>query len=263
MKRFVLYFVAPGLVLLLGAAVAHGQAMPVENHYKVYGEVALGIGGYTVTLTDQFRSFTHDVFNYPSIANPVEKIHDGVAYPMVDPFAHQMWWTLQGGPGMDVQRRVYYRDQFGPTRSLEVGRPVYLVTPALKNVPSPPPPLPNRNHYLCYETIGASPINVPVTLVDQFGTANVILLRPKFFCNPVNKFRHSPPTNYPIVDPTAHLVCYAYDRIFSNHDVVMFDQFGQFFMPVYFSDCLCVPALKENVVSTQSTTWGRIKALYR
>jgi hypothetical protein len=260
MKRAYARLWALGLVLLMLPIAAYGQAgLPKENHYKVYNTSPVSFTRPLI-LTDQFGAMNANVFRLEKFANPTEKIHDGAIYPMDDPLAHQTWWRIVDALPQPA-RTVIGIDQFG-YGPVTVGDPVYLLNPALKN-PGPgggTPPI--RNHYLCYEVLGSLPIYKLVILIDQFGTSDVTVVRSKLFCNPVEKREGA--VYYPILDYRAHLQCYEVQNPQPNfHPVVAFDQFGYWQIETYQNDCLCVPALKEHIVSTERTTWGQIKALYR
>jgi len=248
------------VVAVTSASVAVAQPeLPRENHYKVYHTTPVTIVK-PVLLTDQFGAYNAVDFVRVRWSNPATKIHPdtGDEFPPVDPFIHQLWWELFLPPM--PARDVVGIDQFG-AHTWTLLHPRYLLNPALKNVPPPAQP-PVWNHYLCYEAIGP-PLGRPVILIDQFGTANVVVLHGRWFCNPVEK-RHLDGTGYyPILDYKAHLACYLIqDPNPMAHFITGIDQFGNWQMDIFNDDCLCVPALKEHVVRTEESTWGKIKALY-
>jgi hypothetical protein len=254
---------ALGLVLLLlPIGAAYGQTpLPVENHYKVYNISPSYSLVKPLTLIDQFGVVTVDYLFLDRFANPTDKYlpDTGQTYPIVDPLAHQKWWHLDIPQPV---REVIAIDQFG-YGPIKVGNAVYLLTPTLKNPQPPIGPLPTRNHYLCYQVLGSLPLYKRVVLVDQFGISNdVMVMEPKYFCNPVEK--HADGLVYPIIDYRAHLQCYRVTNPqYYAYGVVTYDQFGYHQFSTYQNDCLCLPALKEHIVSTEKTTWGQIKALYR
>ncbi len=266
MKRVCARLWALGLVLLmLPIGAAYGQAaLPKENHYKVYNTTTIPFFRPLI-LNDQFGTMNATELRLEKFANPTEKVHNGIVYPMDDPLAHQTWWRLVS-PVTQPLRTVIGIDQFG-YGPLTLGNAVYLLNPALKN-PGPgggTPPL--RNHYLCYEVLGSLPMYQPVILTDQFGSSDVVVVRMKLFCNPVEKQEVLPDGTIkisPILDYRAHLSCYQVQNPQPNfHPIYFVDQFGYWQNETYDNDCLCVPALKEHIVSTEKTTWGQIKALYR
>ena len=261
MKRVCMRLWALGLVLLLlPIGAANGQAtLPDENHYKVYDITPTYTLTKTLTLVDQFGVVTVDYLYLSRFANPVEKrLDNGVSYPIVDALAHQKWWRIDV---VQPTRDVIAIDQFG-TSQIKLGNAVYLLTPTLKNVLPPIPPLPHRNHYLCYEVIGSLPLLKHVVLTDQFGVStSVTVAQAKFFCNPVEKRVDG--QVYPIIDAKAHLQCYRVDNPqIEPHGITAYDQFGYHQFTTYQNDCLCLPALKEHILGTEKSTWGQIKALY-
>jgi hypothetical protein len=159
-----------------------------------------------------------------------------------------------------VQRIVTATDQFGEN-DWNVFAAVYLLVPAWKNESAPGTEPPTWNHYLCYEANGPL-VNVPVTLVDQFGSITTTVMEGKYFCNPVEKTVEG--QVYPMIDPQAHLTCYMIDddNVY-DIDVTATDQFGWWQLNVNDSYCLCTPAWKGDVVRAEASTWGKIKALYQ
>jgi hypothetical protein len=244
-------------VAMLCASVAVAQPdLPLENHYKVYHTTPVTVV-HPILLTDQFNSYTAVDFVRERWSNPAEKIHNGVHYPYVDPVIHQLWWRVFLPPMSP--RDVVGIDQFG-THTWRLIQPVFLLNPALKNVEGVPPPI--WNHYLCYDALGPV-LPDAVTLIDQFGQSQTVGLQARWFCNPVEK-RHLDGTGfYPILDYKAHLTCYLINPSPMAQPIRAIDQFGNWTLDVFQDDCLCVPALKEHVVKTESSTWGKIKAMYR
>jgi hypothetical protein len=239
-------------VLLVSLGTA--QVLPVENHYKVYITPGPSLN-VPVRLIDQFGEIGFEDFILEKLATPVDKNGEGI----IDEEAHQLWWR------MDVPqptRTVTVLDQFGGF-NWTLGNAVYLLNPALKNVTDPNLPLPLRNHYLCYEAFGPDFGGMPVTLTDQFGTVDVHILEAKYLCNPVWKENLITGEMWPIVDQFAHLACYLVDDPNPyGYLVNALDQFGWFDLDLAVSDCLCVPAIKEDTNPVEESTWGRIKALY-
>jgi hypothetical protein len=247
------------MALPVATIAAPPPELPRENHYKVYRE---GKPPITITkpllLRDQFGTYNVDILTLERWSNPAEKIHNGISYPPVDPVVHQMWWRGNFPPIPPTT--IIGIDQFGFNKWTLI-IPEYLLTPALKNEPTGNPPV--WNHYLCYRA-QPGPMPQVVTLIDQFGTADAQLVSISWFCNPVEKRHLDDGLFYPIVDGKAHLACY---QIFTPdpmiHPITSIDQFGHWQFEVLQPDCLCVPALKEHVVGTESSTWGKIKAMYR
>ena len=183
----------------------------------------------------------------------------GQAYPINDPILHYAWWRISPQP---FNTLVTATNQFGDF-TINVYDAQFLLNPALKNIPGQPP---LRNHYKCYDCQGL-PVNIPVMMNDQFGPWQATVTFPRFFCNPVEKRVGDPtrPRVYPILDPNQHYIRYEYQpEDPTPHTAVITDQFVRD-LPVGLvpSRLLCVPTLKTGVTSTGSSTWGRIKILYR
>jgi len=105
-------------------------------------------------------------------------------------------------------------------------------------------------------------IGTPVTVVDLYGNVQVVVLKPLFFCNPVEK--HADGQVYPIIDSSAHLACYLVENPSTAlHMITAIDQFQSRVTQFSQNDCLCVPALKEFPLATRESTWGHIKALFK
>jgi hypothetical protein len=249
--------IALALTISLVATAAFAQPLPVENHYKVYNNPPIPIVK-PVGLRDQFGTFNVDQLSFERFATPATKIHsDGTVYPMVNPDIHMDWWRIFYPQPV---RTVLGTDQFGQA-PWTLGDARYLLVPSLKNVP-PPQTVPPWNHYVCYDALSGPLINKPVTLIDQFGNVQVVVLQAKYFCNPVEKFADG--QIYPILDPNAHLACYQVDNPSPDvKPITTIDQFGYWQTQINHNDCLCVPALKDYPLATEKTTWGQIKALYR
>jgi hypothetical protein len=252
------------VVLVASVAMAQTPPLPAENHYKAYLSSPITMVR-PVRLADQFATVYDSLWVFDRFATPTDKIHDGVTYPILHPEVHMDWWRLVS-PHPQPSRVLVATDQFG-REAWVVGEARYLLTPSLKYPVAPFPPVPINNHYLCYDAISGPLLQKPVILIDQFGTADVVVLHPKLFCNPVEKRVWDAAGNeivYPIVDPTAHLTCY----LVQNPNVIprevqTLDQFGYWQIQIYENDCLCVPALKDYPLKTEKTTWGKIKSLYR
>jgi hypothetical protein len=229
-----------------------------ENHYKVYLSSPIPIAR-PIELQDQFGIFTVTDLVFDKFATPAEKRHlDGTTYPMFDAAIHMDWWRIFAP---QPTRTLIGTDQFGKAAWV-VKDARYLLTPSLKNTPTPPPPVPVWNHYVCYEALSGPYIGEYVYLIDQFGNAYVQVLQPKYFCNPAQKLDEG--NIYPIVEPTVHLACYQVQNPdFTVTPITALDQFGFWQTQLYENDCLCVPALKDYPLRTEQSTWGRVKALYR
>ncbi|MGH7731092.1 MAG: DUF7450 family protein [Candidatus Eiseniibacteriota bacterium] len=255
--------VAALLAVLPGRAGA--QVDPLWDHYKVYFQnPPFTIAPIPVGLADQFGPFTHDVHVMELFANPVEKTVGPPpvqTYPINDSLLHYSWWRITPQPFFAT---VAVTNQFGD-QTLNVHDAAYLLNPAIKNPVTGQQP-PTKNHYKCYFCDGVT-IDRPVTLVDQFDRWDANVLFPRFFCNPVEKRLDAAHGGqvYPIVDGRQHYVCYEYQPPDPTpFEATMTDQFvDRLGLSLHPSRLLCVPTDKTGVTSTGSSTWGRIKILYR
>lgn len=241
------------ILLLLAFALAFGAdalaQWPLENHYKTYTLTPPYTHPGPIVLHDQFGHYTAPLLILDMFATPVMKNDE----PILDPRAHQTWWRLDlPAAGWDIG----VENQFG-FRIWHVQDVRYLVLPALKFEPGP---LPERNHYLAYQAFGPR-VDLPVHLTDQFGAVDALVTEPMFFLNPVEKVAEG--VTYPILDPEAHLACYRLEPLLTyGLPVVAYDQFGAWQFSLGEHRCLCVPSFKRQVIATEETTWGAVKALY-
>ena len=224
---------ALALCLFAAPALAQGDGGPPGiDHYKVYRLGAPLTSLQPVVLRDQFMESQQvaQVFEY--FATPVIKNGE----PMFDPILHYNWWRLNPMP---MSATVLATNQFGPDQALHLFEASFLLNPSLK-FPDPAQQMPVANHYKCYRVDGL-PVDRQVTLQDQFGFNEALVVRPEFFCTPVEK-QTGDGIVYPIIDPEAHLVCY---RIFKTpptpaQPIVTQDQFGFWQTQIVEAEFLCV-----------------------
>ncbi len=250
MKKVLLLLVSVALVFGSSWMNVAAQTIP-ENHYLVYDVPECYSFASNIALSDQFGLFCAYGVQLDKFATPVDKNGEGFYNQTV----HHTWWALHH------QQTVWWTtisNQFGEQIwQVKDGR--YLLLPALKNTPGTPP---TANHYKCYDAIGDS-LNVPVTLIDQFGTYSMVVTEVVLFCNPVEKCVEGGST-YPIVESDAHLACYRLEPMTAtNYTAVAYDQFGDWTITLEQPCWLCVPTLKLGTVPAEPTSWGKIKALYQ
>ena len=239
-------------ILVLVGSTAYAQP-PMKNHYKTYEVVGPTISAPLI-LKDQFGTITVTSMTMTKFSNPTEKNFESI----IDSLLHYTWWNFFVP---QPTRTVNATDQFG-FNQWTVFDALYLLAPALKNAPPPPPAPPFANHYLCYEASGPT-LGLNLTLADQIDTVQVTVLFGKFLCNPVAKTVGG--FTFPVVDSLAHLTCYLVQNPkFYDVPVIATDQFDPGWQ-IRLNDnlCLCVPALKEDTNPVEESTWGRIKSLYR
>jgi len=251
------------LALLTGflafAGRANAQVNPNWDHYHVYTVAPHPSSGFHVSLIDQFGATPHTVQVMNYFANPVQKQHGALVFPINNPQLHYTWWVLDPQP---FSKDVIASNQFGD-QPLHLSEIDYLLAPALKNAPAGQP-LPVANHYKCYACQGNA-VNVPVTLVDQFFGRSALVGFPRFFCTPTDKIVQETGQTFPMTDPNQHYTVYEIDPISTGFSATVRDQFliqgGTVSFPL--SVMLMVPTTKSFPTPTESHTWGRLKTLYR
>jgi hypothetical protein len=245
------------LTLFAGLTWTNGgtQVVIFENHYLVYEIPEVFTFSGQIQLFDQFGDFQTTSVVFDKFANPVQKNDE----PMWDPLLHQTWWQIDDPVEPCNERLVALDNQFG-RQDWYVSHGRYLVLPAFKNL-KPPIPTTPLNHYKCYEALGPA-LNITVVLVDQFGTYNVTVTDPAYFCNPCEKQVDG--MVYPIVDSQPHFACYLLqgDWIPITLQALLLDQFGERWVTIEEPCWLCVPSEKLEVTPTEQNTWGQVKALY-
>ncbi|UCE07164.1 MAG: hypothetical protein JSW07_03775 [bacterium] len=212
-----------------------------DDHFKVYIAKSLEGGKeFEVTLKDQFDKEPRRVMvsAIKFFANPVSK-NGGKIY---DRNAHLTWYRIEDPS--PKRWEVKFSNQFGK-QQWKLGVPVYLLVPTEKIEPGSARPK-KLDHFKGYEVLSGEPLNIKVTLEDQFDKQLkqkevAIVAKPMFFCNPVHK-------NNEVVNKSEnHLACYLItqsDTNFSPRDVTIRNQFGTHNLTVEKSYMLCVPTKK-------------------
>jgi hypothetical protein len=216
------------------------------DHFKCY-EVGEGAPvEEEIHLEDQFGTFNATVGDASLFGNPAEKVHGGSTTPVTNPDHHLTVYNLtcEGEPG---EWFVEVDNQFGD-QVLTVSGPVGLAVPTQKEGHEPPVGL---DHFLLYEVVQGSSLDVVVGLNDQFGQEpEVLVYEPVFFANPVRKTHGGDITE--IENPERHLVFYAIDAgAFSMPDLSVDNQFGEQTLDVESPIRLAVPSVKINYVEME------------
>jgi len=212
------------------------------DHFKCYSaeDTAGEPVGVDVSLKDQFVDIDAEVQWAVIFANPAKKTHEGVT-PISNPDHHFTVYTIDYLDEPDTWL-VEVQNQFG-VQFLTVSGPVALAVPTQKGDHEAPL---NLDHYLLYEVIGGTPLDVVVQLEDQFlGEPDASVYEPILFANPVQK-THAGGAPTPIENPEDHLVFY---HIFveGEHEVRQVqavNQFGEQDLDVYDPALLAVPSEK-------------------
>jgi hypothetical protein len=145
--------------------------------------------------------------------------------------------------------------QPAPARQCNLGTHSCLPNP-LPTLGTPPAPGSGVDRFLCYGAVnyGHDVAPTPVTIADQFGSADYNAFRPSRLCNPVDMNAGG------IEDPSRHLVCYRLRRTsagprFAAHTVsTKSAELGSLFLEVREPYQLCVPALRDVLTTTTTTT---------
>lgn len=230
-------------LLLLAATTLPGLAQAQDfliDHFRCYHTEGEPIG-VTVALMDQFDvngSFDKALVRQAvRFCNPTKKAHAGVVVPIRNPDAHLKMYSLEQFQ-VDPNRVVLVSNQFGKEQKIRLGQPVILAVPTQKRPHAPPQRL---DHFQCYRARGEG-IFQAVGLSDQFTGAEVKVLEPQLFCNPVVKIHNG--VTVPIENRRDHLTCYATSVQPFEIKAETRDQFLAEVLLVHDPDLLCVPSHK-------------------
>jgi len=261
--------------VLVGPAVAAPpSAAPDLDHFRCYSITVGHPTGLPATLEDQFDrrlDRVEEVFvGLPiGFCNPVAKTvaapgqGPGQTTEIRDPSAHLTMYEIHE---TTTQRHLTWKvtvdNQFG-RQTLFATRPVLLGVPTQKvSVEGEPTGLEapeGLNHFKCYEAKGRA-LNAPATLEDQFESAEVLVVEPLLFCNPVTKTVRRAEGGSdvtPIEDQEAHLACYDIDLaapvgFTTQIHIETISQFNHIpvepLTVVTDDKVLCVPSTKSSVL---------------
>jgi hypothetical protein len=204
-----------------------------------------------VALVDQFGAATVAVRKSLALCAPTDKLGE-------DPTAPAHTEHLKGyqikGPKQALPTNIEVVDQFNPAgMRVDAKKASHLLLPAAKSL-SATPPTPaafETDHFECYKVVASKGapkfVAVPgVTLQDQFGALTVVVKKPRYLCNPVDKNGEDPTAPGHL----AHLVCYqikptSLPKFAKRSGVFVNDQLGPETIDVKTPTELCVPALKN------------------
>jgi hypothetical protein len=179
------------------------QCIPPLRHFQCY-QTPRGafpvING--VSVVDQFGPSTVRVIRPKRLCNPANKNGEDPTAP--DDINHLAGYVIkQTSPPPQRVGNIQVTNQFG-TLVLEIAKAEYLLVPTAKSLTGPPGPLPSRvvDHFKCYKIHGAKQRVSGLTIVDQFGTIGLDILKPLRLCAPADKNGEG------ILDPNTHLLCY-------------------------------------------------------
>jgi cysteine-rich repeat protein len=229
-------------VVILGHLSPVQAQIASPDHFQCYQAVDLGTPRFErwdVTLEDELETKDTTVMWPDFFCNPVDKEGGGIN----DPNAHLTCYRIKDARGQPrfERRDVEVADQFGEL-TLTVRKAEALCVPSGKD--GGPLAL-NLDHFKCYQAREAA--GTPkfqrqvVTLVDQFGSVTLTVLKPEALCNPVDKNGEG------ITNPDTQMTCYKIvPRNFPpKPDVSVRNQFGENTLMVVSRRTLCVPTLEE------------------
>jgi len=228
------------------------------THYWTYGP---SYGGHPefhqILARDQFFvGFTPiHLDSLLRFINPVRKNGS----PILDPELHYTWWNIANK--LPNFASAILTNQFGQY-PINVYDLQFMLVPARKD--NAIPGSPQANHYLCYRATGGPPPPGPYQLVDQWRT-DVQQPGPlEYLCAPCWKDHAG--VVYPAVDEITHLAMYPIAPTSPQFFPYIQDQFFSGLCDVRQEpiEYLLVPSLKQLIpTSTRSSTWGRLKSIYR
>ena len=223
--------------LALVSSTAFAQAPFQIDHFKCYFPAFEDqIPQAQVLLQDQFGTNQANVGRIFRLCNPAKKLHNNVVTPIMNPDDHLA--LHQTGPQPLVTRQVKIQNQFGVQELTTVDARM-LAVPTQKDPHGPPKAL---NHFSCYAVAAGPVLNVPIGLSDQFFQSKHQIMRPTFFCNPVQKTHNGVVT--PITNPNDHLTCYTITKVPFVRQVTLHNQFGNPRFQSSYTDMACVPTIK-------------------
>ncbi len=241
-------------LVALGAGVAQAQQYNID-HYLVYKILNPTYSGLRADLQDQFGMNQVILWERDKFANPVAKTHPPELPDPEDiifPDEHLSWWRFE--EPQPYQGEVLVSNQFGPDQHLTLGPAEYLLVPAIKDGIGT---ITVNQHDVCYAVTEAQPIEIDVSLADQFGMRPAVVGTARYLCNPVNKLGPIPlePSGPPMY-PEDHLVCYDIDQVPVDEIRGVQDQVAAqgFLVELIRSDMLCLPSSKQHVESESIPT---------
>ena len=207
------------------------------DHFKVYLIEPMPVNAL-VYLFGQFDENWKMGFvsRYTRFLNPVDKNGESI----IDRNHHMNWYDIQFDD-VDPQRQVNLFNQFGD-QFITIDQPVALLTPCIKVEDGSEPPA-VLDHYKVYRvSADVQPVNVPVTLLDQFGFEENIALQPVYFAVPVYKFHDG--VFWTLTNANDHIVFYQIKPRPIGQERETIDQFVSPYMITIQSELLGVPSCK-------------------
>jgi hypothetical protein len=241
-----------------GAAAASASrpaAPPPVDHQLCYKASATGFHiPLGVVLKNQFSpgGFMPAITSMVLHCNPVQKtLPNGTVFPVTNPDAHLACFTITA-PTQPTPT-VIVTNQFG-SATLVPSQPNLLCLPSWKSLTGPPNKTPNQppglNHFTCYPVHVVSGSYHPpvVKLLDEFAASPVsatVNPIPTRLCLPTEKIVGG--ADYPIINPTTHLLCFPVSPTPIRPQVWDQNQFGTGVVTITQTNSLCLPSTKQVV----------------
>lgn len=233
-----------------GAQARPTASAPPVDHQLCYIATATGFTIPSgVVLKNQFSpgGFAPRIGSLAIHCNPVAKtLPSGMVFPITNPNAHLACFSIteptQPTPTVPVT------NQFG-TATLVPGQPNLLCLPSWKSLTGPPGMTPSQppglNHFTCYPVRVASGGYQPpaVMLQDEFSSAPVpaqVSAVPTELCLATEKIVGG--VDFPIINPTMHLLCFPVSKTPFKPQVWDENQFGTSVVNITQTNTLCLPS---------------------
>jgi hypothetical protein len=217
------------------------------DHYLLYEVIDGPLVDVGVALRDEFGNDIAVQVGQPVLfANPVQKTVGTAVTNITHPNEHLVFYAISGCTASSPQVQV--ANQFG-NQTLNLGQPAVLLGAPSEKIAWGE----QIDHFKCYPSWEAEPINKVVQLKDQFVTINATVEQAVEFCNPVAKKQYGMEVS-PILNPDYHLTIYTIDCTGGLGEwlVQVQNQFGTQDLRVLGPVALAVPTWKQYPGDHQS-----------
>jgi hypothetical protein len=257
--------IAAGTAVAGTTAAPHHKSQPAQAQPPVDHQLCYNASGSQfqiptgVRLINQFSPNGFVPVITPTVVvhcNPVQKIANGVVYPITNPNGHLACFPIT--ESIQPTPTVVVTNQFG-SATLVPSQPNLLCVPSWKSLTGPPgqspPTPPNLSHFTCYPVkVASGAYNPPpVQLQDEFASSPVpatVSPIPQELCLPTEKILPSGQV-FPIINSTLHLLCFPVSQTPIVPQVWDENQFGTSPITISSTKWLCPPSTK-TVISTSS-----------
>lgn len=245
---------------VLTGSTSHAQFDPPgvnRTHYWTYSPQYAHGQSEIIQARDQFFLGFTPVF-LDSLTRFINWVHKNNS-PVEDTLIHYTWWNIRNK--LPNFSSAILTNQFGQY-PIQVHDLDFMLVPAWKNQPQPGSP--QANHYLCYRAQGGPPPPGIYQLRDEWRQDHQPAGPLQYLCTPC--WKEHAGAIYPPVDTLTHLALYPMQPTSEWFYPFIQDQFftGNCQVRQRPTEYLLVPSLKQLIpTSTKSSTWGRVKSIYR